>query len=117
MSEASIAPARFWREFKSDVAGSLSSEQRNEIDRVLGLPSVPSNKEIGDLRISLKWWFLRLAWGPEKRNPERLKKEQQQNPLISRRNAPMLVTLLAGYAIFWYMAAALVTLLVVFFVL
>ncbi|MBU1211452.1 MAG: hypothetical protein KJ587_09290 [Alphaproteobacteria bacterium] len=116
MGEFSVAPDRFWREFKTEVAGSLSDEQRREIDRILGMaPPAPSSKELGDLRLSFKWFFVRLAWGPEKRNTDRLKKEQEMYPVMSRRNAPMLLTLFAGYTIFWYMAAALATLLTVFY--
>ncbi|KUO57084.1 MAG: hypothetical protein APF80_05845 [Alphaproteobacteria bacterium BRH_c36] len=116
MGEFSVAPDRFWREFKTELAGGLSDEQRSEIDRVLGMPPPATiSKELGDLRLSFKWFFVRLAWGPEKRNPERLKKEQEMYPLMSRRNAPMLLTLFAGYTIFWYMAAALATLLAVLY--
>lgn len=117
MSEVQVTADRFWREFKSNVAGTLSVEQRGEIDRVLGIPPSPARKELGDLRLSFKWFFVRLAWGPEKRNPDRIKKDQEMYPVLSRRNAPVLLTLFAGYAIFWYMAAALVTLLVAFYVL
>lgn len=117
MSEMCGASDRFWREFKADVAGSLNDEQRGEIERVLGLPPPPGSTEISDLRLSFKWFFVRLAWGPEKRNPERIKKDAEMYPALSWRNAPMVVSLLAGYAFFWYMLAALTVLVSVLYLL
>jgi hypothetical protein len=38
-------------------------------------------------------------------------KEQKTNPLMARRNLPMLASLFAGYMVFWY-AALIVTTLV-----
>ena len=116
MSEVSIASDRFWRELKSDIAGTLSDTQRGEIDRVLRLPPASANSEMGDLRLSLKWFFVRLAWGPEKRNPERIRQEQQLHPVMSRRNAPVLASLFAGYMIFWHIVAALSAMLVIYFI-
>ncbi|MBU2581702.1 MAG: hypothetical protein KJ622_08290 [Alphaproteobacteria bacterium] len=115
MSEVCVASDRFWREMKPDVAGTLSDEQRGEIERLLGQPMSSPSKEISDLRLSFKWFFIRLAWGPEKRNPDRVKQEQEMHPALSRRNAPLLASLLVGYTLFWYMAAALATLVVVLY--
>lgn len=105
MSEVSVASDRFWREFKADVAGSLTKEQRGEIERVLELSSGPGGKELGDLRLSCKWFFVRLVWGPEKRSPDRIKHEQEMHPAMARRNAPMLASLVVGYTLLSYVAA------------
>lgn len=110
MSEVCVASDRFWREFKSDVAGTLSDAQRLEIQRVLDQSPAAEKSDIGDLRLSFKWFFVRLAWGPEKRNAERVKKEQAMHPAMSRRNLPMLATFFAGYMVFWYIALGITTL-------
>lgn len=105
MSEVSVASDRFWREINTDIAGSLSDEQRGEIERVLELSSVPGGRELSDLRLSCKWFFVRLVWGPEKRSPDRIKHEQKTHPAMARRNAPMLASLLVGYTLLSYAAA------------
>lgn len=97
MSEVVAVPDRFWREFKTDVAGSLSVEQRSEIERVLKLAPTPVSDKISDLRMSFKWFFVRVAWGPEKRDTDRIKQEQEQNPPLAPRNLPMLGLLYAGF--------------------
>lgn len=109
MSEAGVVTDRFWDEFKSDVAGTLSSEQRTEIDRVLDVATPKGNQEISDLRLSCRWFFIRLAWGPEKRSPERIKQEKAMHPVMSKRNAPMLASLFAGYIAFLFALLALAT--------
>ena len=116
MSGAEIATDRFWSEFKPDVAGTLSVEQRGEIDRVLDRSFTPGNTDLSDLRLSFKWFFVRLAWGPERRNPERIKAQQEAHPVMARCNAPMLAGLFAGYMVFAYLLAALFAALVIFFV-
>lgn len=107
MSEACIESDRFWREFKSDVAGTLSAEQRSEIERVLDMTGEPARKDLGDLRLSFKWFFVRLMWGPEKRNADRIKQEQELHPPVSRKNIPGLASMLAGYAAVVYIALSL----------
>jgi hypothetical protein len=111
MSEVSVASDRFWREFKSDVAGTLSAEQRGEIERVLGLSCDADSKKLGDLRLSLRWFFVRLVWGSEKRSRERIKQEHKMHPAMARRNVPMLATLFAGYMVFCYAAAVVVSMM------
>lgn len=106
MSEVSTVSDRFWREMKSDVSGSLSAEQRGEIERALDASSVPADKELGDVRMSFKWFFVRLVWGPEKRNAERLADERAVHPVMARRNLPMLASLFAGYVTFLYVLLA-----------
>lgn len=113
MSEVCVTSDRFWREFKSDVAGTLSSEQRGEIERVLKLPS--ASGDIGDMRLSFKWFFVRLAWGPEKRSPDRVKHEQEAHPVMTRRNIPVLATLFAGYSALAYVIAAFAAIAAVYF--
>lgn len=115
MSEMSIASDRFWNEFRSDVAGTLSDAQKQEIERVLATSSTPVSEQLSDLRLSFKWFFVRLVWGPEKRSPERVMKEQKTNPLMARRNLPMLASLFAGYMVFWYAALIVTTLVFLYF--
>ena len=74
MSEMSIASDRFWNEFKADIAGTLSDAQKQEVERVISASSTPVNEQLSDLRLSFKWFFVRLVWGPEKRSPERIKR-------------------------------------------
>ena len=104
MSEVGVVSDRFWREFKTDVAGTLSDEQRKEIDRVLSESSTPRNEKLGDLRLSFRWFFVRFVWGPEKRSSERLNAEQKLHPPMAARNVPMLASLFAGYMVVWYAA-------------
>ncbi len=75
----SIASDRLWNEFKSDVAETLSDAQKQEIECVLATSSTPVNEKLSDLRLSSKWFFVRLVWGPEKRSPERIMQEQKTN--------------------------------------
>ncbi|HRY07663.1 MAG TPA: hypothetical protein P5114_11125 [Hyphomicrobiaceae bacterium] len=107
MSEISIASDHFWHQFKADIAGTLSEEQKGEIDRVLRLATDPSAKRPGDLRMSFGWAFVRLMWGLEKRSSERVKNDEKVHPVMTRRNAPMLASLLAGYAALWYVVLSL----------
>lgn len=107
MSEVSIASDRFWNQFKSDIAGTLSDAQKGEIERVLGLSADPKSDGPGDLRLSFGWAFVRLMWGLEKRNSQRVKDDRQFHPMMTGRNAPALASLFAGYAAFWYVALSL----------
>ena len=115
MSEMSIASDRFWNEFKADIAGTLSDAQKQEIERVISASSTPVNEQLSDLRLSFEWFFVRLVWGPEKRSPERIKREQDLNPPMARRNLPMLASLFAGYMAFWYAALVVATLVFLYF--
>lgn len=115
MSEIGIASDRFWNEFKADVAGTLSDPQKQEIERVLALPAAPVNEKLSDLRLSFKWFFVRLVWGPEKHSPERVRQEQKTNPPMARRNLPMQASLFAGYMAFWYAALVVATLVFLYF--
>lgn len=105
MTQVSVASDRFWRVFNTDVARTLSEEQRGEIERALGLSVDAGGKDLGDLRLSCKWFFVRLVWGPEKRGQERIQQEQTMHPVMARRNVPMLASLFAGYMVFCYAAA------------
>lgn len=115
MSEVSVVSDRFWREFKPDVAQTLSDEQRGEIERVLDGAPASNDNGLGDLRLSFKWFFVRIGWGPERRSRERLKKEQELHPLMTRRNAPMLASLFASYMALWYIIVALGVLALFYF--
>lgn len=115
MTELSIAPDHFWTQFKADVAGTLSDEQKTEINRVLGMPADLAGKGPGDLRLSFGWGFLRLMWGLEKRNPERVKSDEKNHPVMTRRNVPALLSLLAGYAALWYILLSVSFLVVVYY--
>ena len=109
MSEATTVSNRFWREFKAEVANTLSSAQRGEIERVLGISSAmpATTNGPGDIRLSCKWFFVRLLWGPEKRSAERVAQEQAMHPVMARRNLPMLMSLFTGYMAFWIGVMAL----------
>ena len=107
MSELSVASRRFWGGFDTEVAGTLSDAQRREIDRVLDQTSQPGQSEPSDLRLSFKWFFVRLAWGWEKRSPERIKQEREAYPAMAPRNAPMLASLVTGYVVVFYGMLAL----------
>jgi hypothetical protein len=103
MSEVSVPADRFWRDYNPDLALSLPLEQRAEIDRVLGAHTPPRPSTVGDLRISCYFFFVRILWGREKRSSERIKREQVLYPTMTRRNAPMLASIFAGYIAIWYM--------------
>ena len=104
----SVTTSRFWSDFNSDLAQSLSAEQRSEIDRVLALgsPAVRPSA-IGDVRLSFYFFFLRIMWGREKRSPERLKHEQALYPAVTKRNMPAILTMGIAYTAFWYMVVGL----------
>ena len=80
MSEVAVSAERFWREFDPEVADSFSKEQRDQIERAL-LKIDSSNNKLGDLRLSCHWFFVRLVWGPETRNFDRIKREEQVPPV------------------------------------
>lgn len=113
MSDVGIVQDRFWSEFKAEVAGSLSPAQRGEIERALQEASAveePNGSNgLSDLRLSFKWFFVRLIWGPEKRSRDRIKKELEQHPPMARQNLPMLASLFAGYMGLWYVALIVTT--------
>ncbi len=115
MSEANVATERFWKEFKPEVAGSLSADQRNEIERVLGAAGYPGESKVGDLRLSCYWFFVRLVWGPEKRSTDRIKIEREKHPVMARRNLPMLASLFAGYFAVWYVALGMSAVIAFYF--
>lgn len=117
MSQTMVPANRFWQEFNAEVAQTLSDEQRGEIERALGATSRPGNSDLGDLRLSFKWFFLRLVFGPEKRSPERIKQEQKMHPAMSARNVPMLASVVAGYVAFWALMLVILTAAFVYFVL
>lgn len=116
MGEVAVASERFWREFKTDVAATLSDEQRREIERVLRQPEPVGKSELGDIRLSFKWFFVRLVWGPEKRSPERIKQEQAMHPAMQPRNLPMLASLFAGSVAVWYGAVVVGAIAFAYFV-
>ncbi len=105
MSEVCVASKRFWNDFSPDVAGTLSDGQRSEIDRVLNQSS--DNSKLRDVRLSFKWFFIRVVWGPEKRSDDRIKQEQVEHPAMTRKNAPILASMWTAYMAFWYMALGL----------
>ncbi len=117
MSEVGVVSDRFWSELKSEVAGALSEEQRGEIQRALESSSSAEagNNELSDLRLSFKWFFVRLIWGPEKRHIDRIKQEQELHPPMARKNLPMLASLFAGYMGLWYVALIVTTALFYYF--
>jgi len=115
MSKVQVATDRFWNQFKPEVAGTLSDDQKQEIERVITETTETGSEELSDLRLSLKWFFIRLMWGPERRSPERIKQEQEMHPVMAPRNAPTLAALLAGYAMFLYVAFGILTLGVVYY--
>lgn len=120
MNEVCVSKDQFWLNFKPGVAETLSAEQRGEIERVLGQPAESNNQqresEISDIRLSLKWFFVRIAWGPEKRSPERIQKEQEMYPPTARRNMPLLASLFAGTMVLWYAALVVSTLIFAYFI-
>ena len=117
MSDATVVSNRFWNEFSTDVSGTLSEEQRDEINRALEQSSTneDGNSDLSDLRLSFKWFFVRLVWGPEKRNRDRIKREQELHPPLARRNLPMLASLFAGYMGLWYVALIVSTIAFYYF--
>lgn len=106
-SVVSATTSRFWTDFKSDVAQSLSAEQRAEIERVLALGGAPRPSAIGDIRLSFYFFFLRIMWGREKRSAERLKQESAMYPAVTKRNLPAILTMGVAYTAFWYMIVGL----------
>ena len=104
MSVDRVTTDRFWKNFKSEIGETLTDDQRAEIDRAIVLSAPGKNNKISDLRLSLGWFFVRLAWGWEKRSSDRIKQEQEIYPAMAPRNAPMLASLVAGSLAFWLLA-------------
>lgn len=107
VSVVTIATSRFWTDINSDIAQSLSAEQRAEIERVLALSGAPRPSTIGDIRLSFYFFFLRIMWGREKRSYDRLKQEQALYPAVTKRNIPAILTMGIAYTAFWYMIVGL----------
>lgn len=108
----SVLTGRFWDELNPAIAQSLSADQRVEIERVLRIDPTQLPSPVGDLRVSFYWFFVRILWGREKRNSERLQQESAQYPAVSRKNVPALLTFGAGYIALWYTVLAIIVTLI-----
>ena len=93
----------------SAVKSSARSRKPQQVEEPNG------SNGLSDLRLSFKWFFVRLIWGPEKRNRDRIKQELEQHPPMARQNLPMLASLFAGYMGLWYVALIVTTAVFYFF--
>lgn len=98
-----VPATRFWSVFDPAIAQSLSAEQRAEVERVFALDATQRPSAIGDLRVSFRWFFLRVMWGREKRSADRRHQDSVMHPAITKKNAPALLALGVGYTAVWYM--------------
>ena len=108
----SLPTARFWGDFDPAVAQSFSADQRAEIERVLARNAAGWSSTVGDLRLSFYWFFVRILWGREKRNNDRLDQESAKHPALTKKNAPVLFAISAGYTAFWYVVLVITTVVV-----
>jgi len=100
MSDVAFNSNTVWDAFKADVADSFSSEQRQEIERVFQQARENESRysdDVKDLRLSFKWFFIRLIWGSEKRNVKRIRDEQVSHPASVRDHFLGITSLLVGY--------------------
>lgn len=98
-----VPATRFWSTFDPAIAQSLSAEQRAEVERVFALDATQRPSTIGDLRVSFRWFFLRVMWGAEKRSADRRQQDAAMYPAMTKKNAPALLALGVGYTAVWYM--------------
>lgn len=98
-----VPATRFWSAFDATVAQSLSAEQRAEIERVFALDATQRPSAVGDLRVSFRWFFMRIMWGAEKRSADRRHQDSVMYPAMTKKNAPALLALGVGYTAVWYM--------------
>lgn len=109
------APDRFWREFDAGIAETLSPEQRGEIERVVGSTPPPANPDLGDLRLSFRWFFLRIIWGSEKRSLDRVDEEQKLHAATTRGSWKMAAVVFAAWVLVWLAVAFAASAVVAYF--
>ena len=115
MSKVSTVSNRFWKELDTSAFGEMSEAQRAELERSLGKIDTPANPDIKEMRLSFGWFFVRISWGAEKRNRERLRKEREQYPTTFRHHLPALTSIFVGTLGFFYVALALGAVTVAYF--
>ena len=92
MSESQMAltdhTSWFWNAVGKEVESSLSVEQRQAIEKAVRRSSHVSTP--ADVRLSFGTFFVRIISGKERRGGPRLRKDQQEQPIIVARNFPIL---------------------------
>ena len=71
MTKTDAASSRFWQSLSADTSMSLSKDQKAEIDRALTNVRPDETKGLRDIRMSFRWFFVRIIWGREQRDAER----------------------------------------------
>jgi len=84
----------FWTGMDSDIAASLSEDQRLAIANAIRKSDTAGGP--ADIRISMFGYFLVLISGKERRAPERIRAESAAHPVITARNLPLLLVIWAS---------------------
>lgn len=88
VTEEAIA---FWKEVDPDATEGLSDFQKSTIFDVVKRRGSDHHK--ADIRLSAFGYFLVVLFGRERRNPDRLKEERRQRPVLTFNNLVLLLVL------------------------
>lgn len=81
----------FWKNVGADVANALTAEQRTAIEE--GVRKSSASARPADIKLHLGKYFVRITAGKERRNKERLKQDLIENPIFTKKNAPLIAVL------------------------
>ncbi len=82
----------FWEEVDAEIRGALTPQQRVAIEEAVQKSA--ANAETADFRLHLGKFFVRIIAGKERRSPERLKRDLENNPVFAKKNRGVI-------AVFW----------------
>ena len=77
---------------ESDVRSTLTPEQRIAIEQAV--KNTTAQSQPADFRLYLGKYFVRIIAGKERRSQKRQDQDLKENPLFTRKNAPVI-------AVFW----------------
>lgn len=83
----------FWKEAGADIRDALTSEQQTAVENAVKRSLASSQP--ADIRLHLGKYFVRITAGKERRNRERLKEDLKNNPIFTKKNAPLIAILWA----------------------
>ena len=85
-NQATIKPGStnwLWREVSEEIAETLTPTQKEAIEAAISRSTADSQP--ADLRFTIGGYFIRIMAGKERRSRDRVKKEQQENPVFQKR--------------------------------
>ncbi len=89
-----LAPVRKKRQNNLTLATAteLSGEQHVDVN-ASDLDKQSDREEFAkaDIRLSLGWFYLVIFFGKERRSPERVREERKEHPVLTLKNAPVLI--------------------------